>query len=69
MSKESFGQRLKSLRMEKGITQIKLAEELNIDKSTIAKYETDKIEPSVSMLIVFVRYFGVSADYLLGLED
>lgn len=69
MENETFGKRLKYLRSEKGLTQIQLAQELNIDKSTIAKYETDKIEPSLSMLLVFVRYFKVSADFILGLED
>ncbi len=69
MAKETFGERLKDLRAEKGLTQVALASELNIDKSTIAKYETDKIEPSISMLIVIVKYFGVSADYMLGLLD
>ncbi len=69
MNNETFGARLKSLRIEQGLTQVKLAEALKIDKSTIAKYETDKITPSIEMLIVFVKYFGVTADYLLGLED
>ncbi len=69
MEKETFGSRLKSLRIEKKLTQIQLAEEVKIDKSTIAKYETNKIEPSISMLIVFTKFFGVTAGYLLGLED
>lgn len=69
MEKETLGQRLRSLRKEKDLTQIELANELKIDKSTIAKYETDKIEPSLSMLVLFLDYFNVSADYLLGRED
>ncbi len=69
MEKETFGKRLKDLRVEKGLTQIELAKELNIDKSTIAKYETEKIVPSVIMLKLFVDYFNVSAGYMLGWED
>ncbi len=69
MKDETFGKRLKFLRMEKGLTQVQLAEELNVDKSTIAKYETDKIEPSLTMLKVLSKYFKVRSDYLLGLED
>ncbi len=69
MNNQTLGQRLKDLRKEKGLTQVTLAQELNVDKSTIAKYETDKIEPSLSMLITYVKFFGVSADYILGLED
>lgn len=69
MEQESFGKRLKALREEKNFTQVQLANELNIDKSTIAKYETDKVEPSLSMFKTLVVYFQTSADYLLGLED
>ena len=69
MEKETLGKRLQELRNEKGLTQIQLAKELNIDKSTIAKYETDKVEPSLSMFKILVVYFEVSADYLLGFED
>lgn len=69
MKNETFGNRIKALRIEKGLTQVQLAEDLKVDKSTIAKYETDKIDPSVAMLITFVKYFHVTADYLLGLED
>jgi transcriptional regulator with XRE-family HTH domain len=65
----TFGQKIKDLRMEKGLTQIQLAKELNVDKSTIAKYETDKIEPSISMLKILAKYFKVSSDFLLGIED
>ena len=66
---EYFGKKLKELREEKGFTQIQFAKEINVDKSTIAKYETGKILPSTSMLILLARYFKVSTDYLLGLED
>lgn len=66
---EKFGQRLKELRKEKGFTQVELAEKLNVDKSTVAKYETDKIEPSLTMLKSIAIFFDVSADYLLGISD
>lgn len=69
MKNETIGLKLKELRIEKGLTQIELAKQLNLDKSTIAKYETDKIEPSITMLKQFCKFFNVSADYLLGLED
>lgn len=69
MKNETIGLKLKELRIEKGLTQIELAKQLNLDKSTIAKYERDKIEPSITMLKQFCKFFNVSADYLLGLED
>lgn len=64
-----FAERLKSLREEAGITQIQLAREVNLDKSTIAKYETAKISPSAEVLIIFAKFFHVTTDYLLGLEE
>lgn len=66
---ENFGRRIKELREERKLTQQQLAKELNIDKSTVAKYETNSISPSCQMLIIFAKYFSVSTDYLLGLED
>ena len=64
-----FAQRLKSLIKEIGLSQEALAKKLNLDKSTIAKYETEKISPSIEMLIIFAKFFKVSTDYLLGLEE
>ena len=64
-----FAQRLKSLRKEIGLSQEALAKKLNLDKSTIAKYETEKISPSIEMLIIFAKFFKVSTDYLLELEE
>ncbi len=66
---ENFGERIKNLREERNLTQSVLAKELNVDKSTIAKYETNSISPSCQMLIILAKYFSVSTDYLLGLED
>lgn len=66
---ESFGSRMKYLREEKGLTQTQLAKLLFIDKSTIAKYETDKIQPSIYILKEVAKVFNVSTDYMLGLED
>ncbi len=66
---QTLGQKIKELRKEKGLTQIQLAEKLNVNKSTIAKYETDKIEPSLLLLKQIAIFFDVSADYLLGIKE
>lgn len=66
---EKFGIRFKNLRNEMGLSQEKLASEFHVDKSTIAKYETDKISPSIEMVVILAKYFSVSTDYLLGLEE
>ncbi|WP_251545939.1 helix-turn-helix domain-containing protein [Pumilibacter intestinalis] len=64
-----FGERLRVLRAEKGVGQIQLAKELDVGKSVISLWELDKCEPTLSKLISMAKYFGVSIDYLAGLED
>ena len=64
-----FGIRLKELRNEKNITQGKLAEILNVSKTTICQWETNKQEPNLEMLVKISDYFGVCTDYLLGRKD
>ena len=66
---ESFGEKLRILRQEKGIGQIQLAKELEVGKSIISLWEQDKCEPTLSKLIAISRFFDVSIDYLAGLED
>lgn len=61
--------RLKELRKEKGISQLKLAMELNTNQNTISRYETGEREPGINELISLADYFNVSIDYLLGRTD
>ncbi|MBE7053968.1 MAG: helix-turn-helix transcriptional regulator [Ruminococcaceae bacterium] len=57
--------RLKMLRKEKGISQLKLAMDLNTNQNTISRYETGEREPGINELIKIADYFNVSIDYLL----
>ena len=68
-TKLKIAERLRELRKEKELNQIETAKLLNIDKSTIAKYETGTAVPSVNMLVALAKFFDVSAGYILGLED
>ena len=61
--------RLKSLRKEKGISQLKLALDLNISQNSISRYETGEREADYRTLILIADYFNVSIDYLLGRTD
>lgn len=61
-----FGKRLAELRKEKKITQRELSDKLNISKSSLAMYETDKRQPPNDVLVKLADYFDVSVDYLLG---
>lgn len=64
-----FGERLKELRLAKGLSAAKLGKILGVSDSTIIRWENATIIPSVFSLKLVVEYFGVSADYLIGLED
>ncbi len=61
--------RLKKLRKERKISQLKLALDLNMNQNTISRYENLEREADYETLIKFADYFGVSLDYLLGRCD
>ncbi|QXE19500.1 helix-turn-helix domain-containing protein [Clostridium sp. 001] len=60
---------LKKLRSERGLTQIELSKNLNINRATYAHYETGRREPDIETLKLLADYFNVSVDYLLGNTD
>lgn len=62
----SFGENLRALRLKQGITQLELANMLDIRQSTIAQYETGERSPQAATLAKLADYFGVSIDYLFG---
>ncbi len=61
--------RLKELRKEKGISQLKLAMDLNMNQAVISRYESMDRQADYKTLISFADYFHVSLDYLLGRTD
>lgn len=63
-----FCERLKRLRLEKGMTQKQLAERVSLATSAISSYESGNRYPTYDVLIKFTRIFHVSTDYLLGNE-
>ena len=64
-----FSQRLRQLRVEKGIERQDLAEYLNMSYSAIAKYESGVRFPDKETLQKIADFFEVSVDYLLGRTD
>lgn len=58
--------RIKELRKTKGLSQEQLSYEIGIARSTLAMYESSKIEPPFSVLIGLSEFFNVSIDYILG---
>ena len=61
--------RLKQLRENKGISQMKLALDLSINQNSISRYETGVREADYKTLIMLADYFDVSIDYLLERTD
>lgn len=64
-----LSKRIHELRTAMGWSQVELAKRLQISKQTVSNWENDNIQPSVDMLVRISRLFGVTTDYLLGLED
>lgn len=60
---------MKELRKEKHLTQQQFAQIMNVSKTTVCQWETSKQEPSLENVVFIAQYFGVTSDYLLGLED
>lgn len=66
---ENFYKRLKHLRTINHLTQLELANMLNIERSTLSSYETGRRYPTLVILIRVADVFNVSVDYLLGREN
>lgn len=62
------GERLRELRIDKGLSQQNLADMIGASKSLISCYENGKRTPSLENIISFMEIFGVSPDYLLGAD-
>ena len=61
--------KLKFLREKKGISQLKLALDLDINQNSISRYENGQRQADYQTLIKFADYFDVSIDYLLERTD
>lgn len=57
--------RIKEIRISRGIRQIELAEILGVSQSTLSTWENDRYEPDIAAINRLANFFGVSADYLL----
>ena len=63
-----FGNVLKKLRQQEGMTQQQLANKLGVTKSVVSYYELQERYPSPEILTQLAQIFHVSTDYLLGIE-
>lgn len=68
-TKIDFSCRLIGLLQEKSITQKELAKACNLSTQCVSALITGRNSPTGSTVAVLAKFFDVSADYLLGLED
>ena len=64
----NLGTRLRTLRLERNITQTEMSKRIGVTKAMISSYELEQRQPSYDVLIKLAAYFGATTDYLLGLE-
>ncbi len=64
-----YGQRLKELREERGLSQAEVAALLHCSQRTVSRYELEQLDLSTEAIVAICRIFKISADYLLGMED
>ena len=69
--RNKFAERLKELRIEAGLTQGQLSKAVNnqVTASAIGLWELNKRVPNIESAIILADYFGVSVDYIVGIED
>lgn len=61
--------RLRELRKQRNISQLRLAMDLNLNQNSISRYETGERQADYKLLVAFADYFDVSVDYLLERTD
>jgi len=64
-----FAERLMELRNERGLATRELSKMLGFGEAMVSVWETEKSIPLASAIYKLAKFFGVSADYLLGLKD
>lgn len=68
MKKQNFGTMIATLRKEKGMTQLELAEKMGVTDKAVSKWERDLSFPDVSSLPKLAEIFGVSVDELMQVK-
>ncbi|HHX61966.1 MAG TPA: helix-turn-helix transcriptional regulator [Epulopiscium sp.] len=63
-----IGYRLKQVRERHNLNQVEFANKLGLTKSTVNRYESNEIIPSIKTLIEIRKTFNVSIDWLLGFD-
>ena len=65
----SFGEKLAKLRKEKGLSQEDLANELNVSRQAVSKWESNNAYPETEKIISICKIFNCSMDELIGIKE
>lgn len=65
----NMGEKLKTLRTEKKLTQKQVADRIGLAISAVSSYESGTRYPSYDVLVKLANIFHVSTDYLIGMTD
>lgn len=66
---KEYARRLRDLRTDRELSQIQIAAILGTTKNQVGKYERGEQEMPIRHLITLCNYYGVSADFVLGLPE
>ena len=64
-----FAERLKELRLENNLSQDQLAKKVGLSHTAIGYWELGKRVPGIDAVVVLAKFFKVSLEYMVGLED
>lgn len=69
MTEIRIGEKIRRLRIQKGMSQARLGETLSVSQDTISLWEKGKSLPDIETLVRICAIFDVTSDYLLGLSQ
>ena len=65
----TVGEKIRALRIEKGVTQEELGRALRFSPQAVSKWENNAGNPDITLVAPLCHYFGISADELCGVEN
>ena len=65
----TFGEKLKKLRTDKGLTQDEFAEKIYVTRTAVSKWETDRGYPNIDSLKAIAMFFSITVDELLSSNE
>lgn len=66
---QTIGERLREIRLEKGLSQKEASDKLHITPAMISSYEKGAKNPSIATVYQLADFYGVSIDWLCGIQE